>query len=83
MSNASERAEFLRAQRPIRNWVRRFRKLAEQMPPEVWVYVASGSVHVMACDEKGRPYEKEHGDGTSQDGIVESVRGGHWDGGDW
>lgn len=83
MSEASDRAEHLRAQRPIHDWVRRFRQLAKEMPPEVWVYVASSTPHVMAYDANGRMFEHPKHDGTDQGAIVATVRGGRWDGGDW
>ena len=54
------------------------------MPPEVWVYVAAGTPIVMACDEVGRPIERDDGrDGMDQGAVITSLSGGHWDGGDW
>jgi hypothetical protein len=68
----------------VRAWVRRFRRLAKDMPPEVWVYVAAGTPIVMACDEVGRPIERDDGrDGMDQGAVITSLSGGHWDGGDW
>jgi hypothetical protein len=82
MSQASERAAFVRALPHVQRWIKRFRKIAQEMP-EVWVYVASSRVNVMANDHKMRPIERLQGDGMDQDASVDSVIGGHWDGGDW
>jgi len=84
VSEASDRAEHLRAQRPIHDWVRRFRQVVKEMPPEVWVFVAPDAPFVMAKDERGKRYVLD-GDGMDPEAIIASCdRGsGQWDGGDW
>lgn len=69
----------------VRKWMRRFAKVVMDMPPEVWVYVASGVVHVMVKGEDGKEmYRRGVGsDGVDQDGSIAIVAGGHFDGGDW
>ncbi len=92
MSDATDRAEHLRAQRPIHDWVRRFRQLAKEMPPEVWVFVAGDAPHVMATTERGDKFVKPGGGGIGGGGgmdpdaiiaTVNTLHCGQWDGGDW
>jgi hypothetical protein len=82
MSEAADRAERLRAQRPIHDWVRRFRQVVREMPPEVWVFVAPDKPYVMALDPHGKRYVLAE-DGMAPDAIIASCEGGLWDGGDW
>jgi hypothetical protein len=87
MSVAAQRAKHLGSQKEIRDWVRRFRDLAQTMPKDVWVFVASGTPNVMAKGEDGRIFERGGGRpgdaGVEQDAVITSVSGGRWDGGDW
>lgn len=79
---AQERAKQVRALPHVKAWIKRFQQLAKDMPPEVWVFVASGVPCVMAQDEEGRNFMR--GDGMDPDATIESFRGsGSWDGGDW
>ena len=83
MRTVTDRVEHLAAQRRIHDWIKKFRALAKEMPPEVWVYVAASRPHIMANNEKGRPYEHPKHDGMDPDASIALIQGGHWDGGDW
>lgn len=73
----------------VQRWVKRLRKLAKDMPPEVWVFCESGNPHVMARRPEGGVYEVEHDNIMKRgrmdpDGVVELVRTSlRWDGGGW
>lgn len=84
MSQATERAEIVGELPHVQKWIKKMQKLAKEMPPEVWVYVASGTPHIMALDEKGKLFERSNG-GMDSDAIVATLSRskGHWDGGDW
>lgn len=81
---AADRAAKVAAMPHVQAWVRRFRKLCADMPPEVWVFSECGTPHVMAHAPDGRKtYEKACGS-VDQDGIVDSPNGrGRWQGGAW
>lgn len=66
----------------VQRWVRRLQKLAATMPPDVWVFVASGTPTVLAKDERGGRIETRDGS-VHRGAIIASARGGTWDGGDW
>jgi len=87
MKTAAERAKEVAQDPEIKAWIRRFKKLAAEMPKSIWVYVASGTPHVMAFSEESQDtgtqiYENPDG-GMTQEAVIASVRGGSWDGGDW
>ena len=83
MSDASERATAVAAMPHVQRWVRRFRKLCEDIPPEVWVYSECGTPHVMAHAPDGSTYEKGSFS-VDQDAIVDSPTGkARWQGGAW
>ena len=68
----------------VKAWINRFKKLSKEMPPEVWVYVAAGTPHIMAVDPTTkRMFERPKQDGSDPDAIIDRTSGGHWDGGDW
>ncbi len=79
---AKERAEAVAELPHVKKWMREFEALAKKMPPEVWVYVASGTPWVMALNEHGKFFETP-ASGSDPDACIESFRHGHWDGGDW
>lgn len=81
MSDVKERAETVAAMPHVKRWMKRFRKVAADMPKEVWVYVASGTPCVMVNGEDGKPIYR--GDGVELDSKIDSLRRGSWDGGDW
>jgi hypothetical protein len=85
MSPAAERAAEVAAMPHVRRWIKRFKRLSRDMPPEVEVLVMAGVPAVLALDEHGRSYEKDSGDryAANQDAVVDSVDDGRWDGGDW
>jgi hypothetical protein len=66
----------------IRSWMDRLRVVARAMPKEVWVFVASGKVHVMARGADGQPVMASN-EGVDPKMDLGSVPGGLWDGGDW
>lgn len=81
---AKERMEVVAAMPHVQRWLKRFRSVAQDMPPEVWVYVAAGTPTVMANGENNRPIESGRRiDAMDRDATITLVRGGHWDGGDW
>lgn len=83
--SAKARAKKVAALPAVRAWTARLRELAHDMPPEVHVFVASGTVCVVALDEGGSIYEHRVNGGLDQDATVETVGRhlGRWDGGDW
>lgn len=65
-------------------WLRRFKKVAKDMPPSVWVFVASGTPAVCATGKDGMSiHEPGNGGGVDRASIITTVEGGMWDGGDW
>lgn len=76
-----ERAESIGARPDVVRWVRRLQRCAKDMPADVWMYIASGTPTVMATGPKGEHVDDEHG--KDRDGIIDTVEGGSWDGGDW
>jgi len=81
-ARAKKRAAQVGRRPSVRHWIERFQKLAEEMPPEVWVFVANAGPSVMAYDSKGKRFMGPN-HGTDRDGVVDSVHGGKWEGGDW
>lgn len=84
MSAVRDRADAVAAMPHVRRWLRRLHRVARDMPPEVWVYVASGSPHIMARSDDGEPIFNERGC-VDQDAAVDVLdrKNGSWDGGDW
>jgi len=82
---AREDARRARADPEVRAWIERLKDVARDMPAGVHVFVASGSVCVVASDAEGGLHERPGRGGLDQDALVESLdRGlGRWDGGDW
>lgn len=80
-----ERAETIGARTDVRRWVKRLEKLSRDMPPDVCVYVESGTPHVMAMNEDGTPCVKPDADESADpDAVVGRVESsGRWDGGGW
>jgi hypothetical protein len=81
-----ERAAQVGAMPHVKAWVKRFQKLAAEMPPEVWVFVASGTPVVLALDEDGHEYETgpSYSRGNDQAASIKgNIVGGRWDGGDF
>jgi hypothetical protein len=58
------------------------KKLAPKWPKSLWLYSASGSLHVMKLNENGEHAMTIDG-GADSEYIVESIRGIDNDGGDW
>jgi len=83
-AEAKKRAEVVGNLPHVRAWVKRFKKLSKEMPPEVWVYVAASTPTVMALrEDDGKWFQSPVSDGADADAIVDRASGGHWDGGDW
>ena len=83
---AKRRAEDVAAMPHVQRWMRRLRKLAADMPPEVEAYVAGGTLCVLARTKDGDSFairEAGHMEGSDPDAVVGLVAGGRWDGGDW
>lgn len=65
----------------VKRWIKRFRKLVADMPPEIYVFV--GGPTVVAVDVLGKTFTTESG-GMHPSSVVEVVDGhGRWGGGDW
>lgn len=88
----TKRAAAVAAMPHVQRWIRRFQRVAKDMPPEVWVFAGpvKNGCCVMANDEKGEAmrgeaYRNPDGDseGVSSCGEVASIKGGHFDGGDF
>jgi predicted aspartyl protease len=71
------------ARRDVQLWIKRFQRLAKEMPADVWVFVASGTPTVLATDENGHHIDRGRNNGVDQDAIIDTAIGGNWDGGDW
>ena len=82
-TSIKDRAEEVGERPDVKRWIKRFERLAKAMPPDVWVFVASGTPTIMARDEAGERFKHELGRGHHQDAVVSAVNGGEWDGGDW
>lgn len=81
-AKAKAHAAEIGATPEVQRWVKRFRRLAGDMPLGVHVFVASGTVCVMALNDDGNPYETG-GCGMDHDAVIADVHGGQWDGGDF
>lgn len=82
MTTPKERAEVVGDRPDVQRWIKRFEKLAREMPPDVWVFVASGTPAVLARGEDGRDIDNGSG-GVDQGAVIDTIAGGNWDGGDW
>lgn len=76
-----ERAESVGARPDVVRWIRRFQRCAKDMPSDVWVFIANGTPTVVVKGEGGEHVEDAHG--KDRDGVIDTVGGGSWDGGDW
>lgn len=77
-----ERAKEVAEMPHVKRWIKRFHRLAKEMPDEIHVYVANGTPTVMVRDEDGQSYSNQRGQNRAA--IIEilgDVFG--WDGGDW
>ena len=63
-----------------RNWLRRLRRVLNDMPPEIWIFVA-GCHHVMVARSNGY-HAMAKTEGVHPDYVVESIQC-DCDGGDW
>jgi hypothetical protein len=59
------------------------RRLAKRWPQTLWLFSASGSLHVMRRGPDGHAVHYERGGGVDRDYIVETITGISNDGGDW
>ncbi len=82
---AKDAARRAKGDPAVLRWTERLMEVARDMPPNVHVFVASGSVCVVAKDEKGGIFERGKQGGLDQDALVECLDRnlGRWDGGDW
>lgn len=66
------------------NAISSLKRLAKRWPKSLWLFSASGSLHVMQKDSEGRRKMLARiGTGVDQEYIVETIRGIDNDGGDW
>ncbi len=81
---ARERAKEVAADPRVQLWIGRLKEVARDMPLDVHVLVASGTVCVLATDGEGRSFERGGQGGLDQDAMVEALDRnlGRWDGGD-
>lgn len=77
------RAAIVAAMPHVQRWVRRFQRVAKDMPPEVWVFAGPCCVgcSVMANDESGRAIFE--GEQVDQNSTVAHIDNGRFDGGDF
>lgn len=72
------------ADRPdVQDWVERFQKLVDEMPPDIWVFV--GGPTVMALDVLGKPFIGTSGgmEPAASIATIGGPRKARWAGGDW
>jgi hypothetical protein len=66
--------------------IRELKALAKTFPKSLWLFAASGSLHIMRTKPDGSRamYEdNSSGIGVNRDYIVETIQGIEVDGGDW
>lgn len=62
-------------------WIEQFKKLAKKCPKYLWLYSASGKLHVMKTPEDGN--QMRPNDGVNAENIIDTISGIRNDGGDW
>jgi len=66
------------------NAISSLKRLAKRWPKSLWLFSASGSLHVMQKDSEGRQKMLAgRGAGVDPDYVVETIKGIDNDGGDW
>lgn len=81
---ARERAAELGERPDIQRWIKRLKKLSDEMPEDVYIFCEGGSAHVMAKKHDGDSYETET-ECEDPDAVIGTVwsAGKTWDGGGW
>ena len=82
MTDIKQRAEDLGDRPDIARWHKRLRKVLAEMPHEVWLYAASGTLCLMAKTEDGHHAVHPGERGYDQDAVIATLPG-ECDGGDW
>jgi len=62
--------------------IRQLQALAQAWPSSLWLFSASGSLHVMR-KVNGKRMMNKHDGGIDADYVVETIKGIDNDGGDW
>ena len=65
-----------------RKWAERLQRVMDAAPEGIWLYAASGTLHIMALDLDGSRMVTPEG-GMDQDAIIAVIRTPEIDGGDW
>lgn len=67
---------------PTLLWIKRLAAVLSGAPDGIWLFVASGSLHVMAFGEDGARRLLPNG-GMDPDASIATLHGPEMDGGDW
>ncbi len=63
-------------------WIEDFKKLAKRCPKKIWLFSASGTLHVMKVPKDGNEMNDGVGGGVNADNSIDTVDISN-DGGDW
>jgi hypothetical protein len=63
-------------------WIEDFKKLAKRCPKKLWLFSASGTLHVMKTPDDGKEMLDGIGSSVNQDNSIDTI-GISNDGGDW
>lgn len=84
VKDAKRRVKKLQKDEALQEWIERLREVAKKQPVGVWLYVESGSLNVMALDDRGSRYTYPGRDGGSMtEAVVENIDFPNIDGGGW
>ena len=63
-------------------WIEDFKKLAKRCPKKLWLYSASGTLHVMKTPNDGNEILDGIGGGVNPENSIDTIKISN-DGGDW
>lgn len=64
------------------DWIESFKKLAKKCPKKLWLFSASGTLHVMKTPDSGDVHCEGTGGGVNPDNSIDRIKISN-DGGDW
>ena len=76
------RAEEIGDRPDVVRWAKRLRRVLAEMPRDVWLFAASGTLCLMAKNEAGEHVDTGRLEGNDQDAVITTLPG-ECDGGDW
>lgn len=84
MSAMKQRAEVIGDRPDVVRWHKRLRRILAEMPTDVWIYAASGTLCLMAKNEAGMHATRggANDESVDQDAMIDTLPGS-CDGGDW